>query len=94
MKCMNTSGSSCKIWNSGYELVSGTCVIQNLNTTSDTAQALSTTIKSALIAITGIVVITCLINISGLATLWMTINQQQLFFNCWINIKFFSLIYY
>ena len=73
-KCISSNSTIWEVCNSGYFLVSGAC-----QTSSDTAQALSTTITSIVIAITGVVVLTSLINTSSITSLWMTINQLQLF---------------
>ena len=84
-KCVSTSGSTWEVCNNGYDLTTGTWVVQNTNTTStnttsETAQALSTATTSAVAATTGIVVLTSLANTASIASLWMTINQLQLFF--------------
>ena len=79
-KCINTSGSVCEVWISGYDLASGTWIIQNTKAISKTAQALSVTTTSAVVATTGIVVVTSLVSTASIASLWMTINQLQLFF--------------
>ena len=79
-KCISTSGSACEVWKSGYELASGLWVIKNEKVISKTAQAISTTTTSAVVATTGVVVFTSLVSTASLASLWMTINQLQLFF--------------
>ena len=53
---------------------------QNSNTSSNTAQILSTVIKSVVGAIVGCVVLASIMNSSSIASLWMTINQLQIFF--------------
>ena len=75
-KCSSSNSSICEICNSDYYLASGTC-----QASSNTAKILSKLITSIIIAITGIVALTSLINLSTLASLWMTINQLQLFFS-------------
>ena len=77
-KCISTNSLTCEICLSGYILTSGVWDISK--TTSETAKALSTTTTSTLIAITGIVALTSLLNTTNIASLWMTINQLQLFF--------------
>ena len=79
-KCISTSGSVCEVWNSGYDLASGAWVIQNTKVILNTAQALSITTKSAVVATTGVVIFTSLVSTASIASLWMTINQLQLFF--------------
>ena len=74
-KCISTNSLTCETCVSGYVLTSG---MWNL-TTSETAKALSKTTTSAVIAISGIVVLTSIINTTSIANLWMTINQLQLF---------------
>ena len=53
---------------------------QSSNTSSNTAQTLSTVIKSVVGAIVGCVVLASFMNSSSIASLWMTINQLQIFF--------------
>ena len=53
---------------------------QSSNTSSNTAQTLSTVIKSVVGAIVGCVVLASVMNSSSIASLWMTINQLQIFF--------------
>ena len=74
-KCKNTNSKTCEVCSSGYYLASGAW-----ETSSETAQALRTTTKSVIIAITGVIVINSILNLASFASLWMTINQQQLFF--------------
>ena len=84
-KCITTSSLTCETCLSGYVLTSGvwdiskTTTSQNSQTTSETSKALSKTTTSAVIAITGIVILTSMINTASIANLWMTINQLQLF---------------
>ena len=73
-RCVNSSGSICAVCISGYDLNSGTCV-QNL----DVAKALSSATKAMGGAIIGVSIFTSLLNAASLASLWMTINQLQLF---------------
>ena len=75
LKCMSTNSLTCEACVSGYVHTLGAW---NL-TTSETAKALSKTTTSAVIAISGIVVLTSIINTTSIANLWMTINQMQLF---------------
>ena len=81
-KCQSTSSSTWITCNSGYELISGgwKSLGKNSQTASETAQSLSTTTTSAIMVTIGITALTSLINTSSLASLWMTINQMQLFF--------------
>ena len=76
-KCISTNSSTCETCLSGYILSSG---VWDIPTKSETASALSKTTTSTVITITGIVVLTSLINTTNIASLWMTINQLQLFF--------------
>ena len=92
-KCISTNSLAWDICDSGYVLTSGvwdiskTTTSQNSKTptsqssqsTSETAKALSKTIMSVVIAITWIVVLASIINTNFIASLWMTINQLQLF---------------
>ena len=77
-KCNRTNSMTCETCLSGYILSSG---VWDIPTASETAKALSKTTTSIVITITGIVVLTSLINTTDIASLWMTINQLQLFFN-------------
>ena len=87
-KWLSTNSLICEVWNSGYNLTSGQWVIPSQSsstvarseTASETAQALSTTTKSVVGATALVIVFTSLINISSMASFWMTINQLQLFF--------------
>ena len=85
-KCISTNSLTCETWYSGYVLTSGVWEIsktntsQSLQTTSETAKALSNTTTSVVIAITGIVVLASTMNATSISNLWMTINQLQLFF--------------
>ena len=74
-KCTSTSATICETCNFGYYLSSN-----GWQTSSETAQTLSTVTTSVVVAITRIVVFTSLINTSSIANLWMTVNQLQLFF--------------
>ena len=85
-KCISTNSLTCETCVSGYVLASGVWDISKKNTTSqssqtvsETAKTLSKTTTSAVIAISGIVVLTSIINTTSIANLWMTINQLQLF---------------
>ena len=73
-KCISNNSLTCETCLSGYVLSSGVWDI------SKTAKALSQTIMSAVIIIAAIVVLTSMINTTSTASLWMTINQLQLFF--------------
>ena len=75
-KCISTNSLACETCLSGYVLSSGVC---NISKASETAKVLSKTSTSAVITITGIVVLTSIINTSSIANLWMYINQLQLF---------------
>ena len=59
-------------------------------TTSETVKALSQTLTSAVMATTGIVVMTSMINTASIANLWMTINQLQLFIFVILNKIYFN----
>ena len=77
-KCISTNSLTCETCLSGYVLSSGVWDIPK-TTASETAKTLSKTITSVVIAITGIVVLASMINPLSIASLWMTINQLQLF---------------
>ena len=91
-KCMNPSNTIWEICSPGYNLISGAWIspqsssspspTPSLNSTSvsDTAKALSTTTTSTVALITGITILTSLMNLSSMASLWMTINQLQFYF--------------
>ena len=86
-KWLSTSSSTCEVWSPNYYLDSGVCKLQSASSSSQneipiskTSQALSKSTTSAVFAITGVVAITSLINTASIASLWMTINQLQLFF--------------
>ena len=95
-KCISTNSLVCEIWFSGYVLASGmwdiskTTTSQRSQTTSETSIVLSKTTTSIAITITGIFVLTSLINTSNIASLWMTINQLQLFFLLLLTRAFLS----
>ena len=78
-KCISTNSLACDACVSGYVLTSGVWDISK-TTTSETTKALSKTITSVVIAITGIVVLASTMNTASITNLWMTINQLQLFF--------------
>ena len=71
-KCISTSTLTCETCLSGYVFSSGVWDI------SKTVKALSQATTSAVIAITGIVILASLINTASIADLWMIINQLQL----------------
>ena len=75
-KCISTNSLTCETCLSGYVLSSG---MWDIPKASETAKALSKTTTSLVIATTGIVVLTSMINTASIANLWMTINQLQLF---------------
>ena len=74
-KCVTTSSSTCEICNSGYKLDSGAWKA----TPSEVAQILSTTIKWTAAAIFVVTLVLSSINTTNMASLWMAINQLQLF---------------
>ena len=84
-KCISTNSLTCETCLSGYVLASGmwdiskTTTSQSSQTTSETAIALSKTTMPAVVGISWIVVSTSIINTNSIASLWMTINQLQLF---------------
>ena len=86
-KCNRTNSMTCETCLSGYILSSG---VWDIPTASETAKALSKTTTSIVITITGIVVLTSLINTTDIASLWMTINQLQLFFLLLLTRAFLS----
>ena len=73
--CDSTNNTICAVCISNYYLFSGQCI-----PSSKTAQTLSKVSTSAAIAITGMAAATSLINASSISSLWMTMNQLQLFF--------------
>ena len=86
-KCINTSGSVCEVWKSGYDLASGAWTIQKTKVIPKVDQAVNAATTSAIVATTsavvatsGVVVFTSLVSTTSIASLWMTINQLQLFF--------------
>ena len=86
-KCISTNSLTCETCLSGYVLSSG---VWDVPKASETAKALSKTTTSAVIAITGIVVLTSMINTASIANLWMTINQLQLFIFVILHKIFFN----
>ena len=87
-KCISTNSLTCETCLSGYVLTSGIWDIsktttsqssKSSQTTSEIVKALSKTITSVVIAITWIVVLTSMMNTKSIASLWMIINQLQLF---------------
>ena len=95
-KCISINRLACETCVSGYVLTSGmweiskTKTSQSSQTTSETAKVLSKTTTSVVIAITGIVALTSLLNTANIASLWMTINQLQLFFLLLLTRAFLS----
>ena len=94
--CSNTSSSIWSVWSAGYTLNSGICTAPPIpstvpkpstsssntkNTVSETTKALSNVITYLFAATTCLVVFTSLANSSSVASLWMTINQLQIFEN-------------
>ena len=75
-KCTSTSTLTCDTCLSGYVLSSG---MWDTPLASETAEALSKTITSVVIATTWIVVLASMINTLSITNLWMIINQLQLF---------------
>ena len=84
-KCISTNSLTWDICDSGYVLTSGvwdiskTTTSQSSQTASETAIALSKTTTPVVVGISWIVVSTSIINTNSIASLWMTINQLQLF---------------
>ena len=84
-KCINTNSLTCETCLSGYVLTSGmwdiskTTTSQSSQTISETAIVLSKTTMPAVVGVSWIVVSTSIINTNSIASLWMTINQLQLF---------------
>ena len=77
-KCISTNSSSWAIWNSAYSLDSGVWKIQK--SASETAKSLSTTTIYTQGVLFGCVIFTSVLSASSVASLWMTINQLQIFF--------------
>ena len=78
-KCNSTNSSVWDVWISGYALSSGNWTLLSANTTTETAKKLSTTTASVAVAIMGLSALTGAINLISFATLWMIINQLQIF---------------
>ena len=97
-KCSNTNSSTCEIWKSGYNLVSGSwsAPIQNsvVEVASKAAQTLSTVTTSVVAANVGVTVFTSLLSTVSIASLWMTINQLQLFFALYFPYIYLLLNYF
>ena len=72
--CLSSSSTIWDIWNSGSTLTSGAWV-----TTSDTAKAFTSTSTSLVLATSGWLVFVNFMNTSSIASLWLVINQLQLF---------------
>ena len=77
-KCISTSSITCEVCSSGYIFDSGTCKA-NSKEASKISQALSITTTGAVIIITAITTISCIMSVQNITSLWMTINQLQLF---------------
>ena len=89
LTCSNQGVLIWAIWNSGFILNSGACVmsqtstnktISNENTPSQTAEALATTTLVISSTTAGVVIAFSMINTSSLSSLWSMINQNQIFF--------------
>ena len=90
-KCINANHLVWEIWNSGFFLNSGTWTsnsdsLQNSSKSqsqsdgSETAKILSTANISVVITIIYCVILATLFNASSMASIWLIINQLQIFF--------------
>ena len=75
-KCSSSSSTTWVKWSSGYVLSSGGVWTDS----SVTAKALSTTSTSVVIASSACVVLVSFLNASSIASLWLVVNQLQIFF--------------
>ena len=82
--CSGSNSSVWVTWNSGYSLSSGNWNIQSTSVTEKATEnankQLSSTTASVGAATMGWSVLAGIMNSSSIATLWMTINQLQIFF--------------
>ena len=77
MKCLGSNNLLWDVCNSGYILISG--VWSASKSASELAQTLNTVNKSIIISIASFAIFSSLLNTSSTASLWMTINQLQIF---------------
>ena len=75
-KCSTTNGLICEVWNTGYSLSSGAW---NIIQSSETAKDISKVSASVTIVTGGCVAFASILNTSSIASLWLTINQLQVF---------------
>ena len=80
LKCSSTSNSICSTCNIGFVLNYDAWSAPISNKTSETSKALSSAVTTLVGAIFGLSILTSFINISSIASLWMSINQLQMFF--------------
>ena len=80
LKCSSTSDSICSTCNIGFVLNYDVWSVPISNKNSETSKALSSAVTTLVGAIFGLSILTSFINISSIASLWMSINQLQMFF--------------
>ena len=80
-KCSATNSAVCSSCNSGYNLNSGSCIVNvSESEASGTAKSLNMSNQAAIGAIAMFSIGLSLTNLSSLASLWSVINQMQIFF--------------
>ena len=80
-KCLATDSTVCTNCNSGYSLISGSCIVNVSEAeTSETAKSLSTSSQAVIGAVALLSIGSSLTNLSSMASLWSVINQMQIFF--------------
>ena len=77
LKWSSTSNLKWETWNLGYILKSEAWFATE--SVSETAKALSTTITSIVATTVGLAVLASFLNTSSASSIWMTINQLQIF---------------
>ena len=82
LKWQSASVSMWSLCNSSYILNSGSWILQNISDSplAETSKALAITVQSAIGIVSGIIIISALMNTSSLASIWLMINQVQMFF--------------
>ena len=81
-KCSATNSAVCSSCNSGYNLNSGSCIVNvSESEASGTAKSLNMSNQAAIGAIAMFSIGLSLTNLSSLASLWSVINQMQILSN-------------
>ena len=78
-KCSSANSSVWEVWTSDYVLSNGNWTLQSTKAATETAKKLSTTTASIGATSIGLSALAGAMNSSSIATLWMTINQLQIF---------------